>query len=104
MKANPSEFEKKSYNLGYCNQAAFYLKYARQERIKAEFFSILAQEKDNPYLAVSYAYGCETLDAADEENSKLLLQIAKCAKDGIWPGYTNKTEIMCRPYWGMTSE
>lgn len=100
----PSDFERHAYNLGYCNQAAFYLKFARQAGLGVEFFSLVVQEKDAPYLVQPYIYGFETIDKAAEENQKLLTKIAECAASGKWPGYSNRRLPLFRPYWGLKDD
>lgn len=100
----PSNFERHAYNLGYDTQAAFYLDIAQQSKLNAEFYSLIVQETSEPYLCQSYAYGFETIDQARQEKRELLNMIAKCAKDKHWPGYSQKTELITRPWWTMGEE
>lgn len=96
-----SAWTKHASNLGYENQAAFYLKLCKLAGVRADSYCVVAQETKPPYLCQSYFYGFETIEYCMKENETTLTEIAEsCAKDEF-KGYSDKIEVLRRPHWKM---
>ena len=96
--ANPDEFGRTAYNLGYFISAAMYCdiwKKATGEEVEFVFVNV---EKTPPYLV-----SVTTLSAEDLELGRQLIEraraiYAECSESGRWPGYQNITEVRL-PFW-----
>jgi PDDEXK-like domain of unknown function (DUF3799) len=99
-----SKFEKNANSYGYENQGAFYMYVAKLAKIKASFFSILAQEKEAPYVMCPYVYEPETLQEATDENAISLARIYDAIKMQKFPGYSDKPVVLARPEYARTGK
>jgi len=92
-------FERSAYNFGYYNQAAFYIDAAREHEINAEFYTIIAAEKEPPWAVAVYHIRDEAIDAGRKELLPLLEKWAECEKNDHWPGYSDEAiDITLPPY------
>lgn len=92
-----SRFEINSNNMGYENQAAFYLYLASLSGINAKYYAVLAQEKKPPYVPCPYVYGFETLEEATEENRETMNRICDAIHANSFPGYSEQPVVLARP-------
>lgn len=86
--ANPEQFGRHAYNLGYYRRAAFYL-----EGIKAitgetpPHYWFVNQEIEAPFLPSVVELDWQALEAGHAENEKAADLFARCLDTGDWPGY-----------------
>lgn len=86
--ANPRAFAKRAYDLGYFQQAAWYLDGVEATTgRRPEHFWFVVQQKDLPHLVTV----CQLDEAAIEWgrllNRKAVEVFARCLERGEWPGY-----------------
>ena len=85
--ASPRSFTRSIWSYGYYIQAAHYLQGARALGIPAEFFTIIAVEKEPPYCVAVYHIRGEAVEAGLRELKPLLEIYAHCEESGVWPGF-----------------
>jgi len=95
----PGTFGYDAAKFGYDRQAAFYLEALGQAGVPADYFLILAVEKDAPYSVVPYLVGHENLEAARGEFLEALRTFRQCRQDGRWPHYTESIVALDLPSW-----
>lgn len=89
--ANPNDFARKAYGLGYHQQAAWYLDAA--EAVLGERpgqFWFVVQDKSAPFLCSVVAFDAEAIAAGRELNRRAIRQFAECLDKDEWPGYRNE--------------
>lgn len=92
-----SKFERNANELGYENQAAFYLWLCKQVGDPQKYYAVVAQEKQAPFIPCPYVYGFETVEEADEENRILINRIKDQIQLGKFPGYSDVPVVLARP-------
>lgn len=107
--ANPRDFARKAYGLGYHQQAAWYLDAA--EAVLGERpsqFWFVVQDKSAPFLCSVAAFDSEALAAGRELNRRAIRQFADCLSTDQWPGYRNEATpdrdtafILSLPAWAQ---
>lgn len=97
-----SKFERRSNELGYENQAAFYLFLGELLKANWTYFAVVAQEKKRPFVPCPYVYGFETVEEAARENRELLNRLKDAYLTGKFPGYADKPVVLARPSYARS--
>jgi len=97
--ASPERFTKAVYEYGYYMQAAMYLEGAKTLGLDAEWFTIIAAEKEPPYAVAVYRVRDDAIYAGSEEIRPLLETWAECEATGNWPGYPTEAVDISLPPW-----
>lgn len=107
--ANPVDFARKAFNLGYHQQAAWYLDAV--ELVTGERpgkFWFVAQDKSAPYLCSVSSFDEDAIIAGREQNRKAIRRFADCLEKNNWPGYRNDATphkdsafILTLPVWAQ---
>jgi hypothetical protein len=99
--ASPIEFEKVVYNLGYFQQAAWYIDGFKAATGEETDLQLVVTESEPPHLTAVYAIDDDALDAGRSLNRELLGQYASCLRSGVWTGYGPGDKPMCTgiPAW-----
>lgn len=104
MSANPVEFMRLAYNHGY------YLKMALQRDLFIKAYPdekrpvvvrLLAQEKKEPYLPLTFRMNNEQLKIGRIQYMSVIHQFAVCQERNEWPSYANGEPEVCldTPDW-----
>lgn len=90
--AREDDFLRSIYKYGYFMQAAIYR--AGWEALKGRTaeFTILAVEKEPPFVPADFPLGPMTMEAGRLAFRSALRTCIECRKSGYWPGYRNKNE------------
>lgn len=89
--ANPTDFARKAYGMGYHQQAAWYLDAAEAVLgTPPSQFWFVVQDKGAPFLCSVAAFDSEALAAGRELNRKAIRQFTECLEKDEWPGYRNE--------------
>jgi len=86
--ANPDDFARSAWGLGYFQQAAWYLdgwEALTGERPRA--FWLVAQAKAAPHLVTVHTFDEDALAHGRRLNRNALRVFARCLETGRWPGY-----------------
>lgn len=91
MSANPTEFPRLAFNLGY------YLKMALQRDLFVKCFEetrpvvvrLLAQEKKEPYLPMAYRMSDDQLKIGRAQYMSVVHTFSMCEANDVWPSYNN---------------
>lgn len=107
--ANPRDFAKKAYGLGYHQQAAWYLdgvEAATGVRPRTMWFVV--QDKSAPYLCSVVAFNPDAIDAGRQKNREAIRTFARCLERNDWPGYrqegnpdSDSAFILTLPVWAQ---
>lgn len=100
VNADPREFPKAGYNLGYYQSAAHYqdgILTATGELLPFVFVNV---EKSPPYLVSVVEYDDVALDYGRQMNDRAKRIYRECAETGRWPGYP-AAEPISLPMFGM---
>lgn len=91
--ANPDQFGRHAYNLGYHRRAAWYL-----DGVKAVFgrepnhYWFVNQEIKAPYLTAVVELDTDALDAGRSENARAADLFARSLETARWPGYRHRDD------------
>lgn len=107
--ANPSEFARKAYGLGYHMQAAWYLDAV--EALTGERpgqFWFVVQDKSFPFLCSVATFDDDAIAAGRILNRAAVRKFAACVEKDEWPGYRQETTpekdtafILTLPAWAQ---
>jgi PDDEXK-like domain of unknown function (DUF3799) len=97
--ASPSGFARSVANYRYHIQAAFYTDVMAADGFPIESFVFIAVEKTPPYLVGVYVLDTEALDIGREEYQRDLALYRECMEIGIWPGLSERLELITLPRW-----
>ena len=97
--AYPSDFERDAWNMGYCQQIAFYADGTRAATGLNEDFVVPVVENEPPYAVAVYHPSDEFLAVGRVEYRRLLRQYARCVQSGVWPGYDQNVQHLGLPLW-----
>jgi hypothetical protein len=100
VNADPKEFGRTAYNLGYEQSAAHYTDgvfHATGERLP---FIFVLVEKTAPYLVSVVQLDDDALTAGRALNDRAKRIYTDCNETGIWPGYESNAPITL-PWWGI---
>ncbi|MEK6880139.1 MAG: hypothetical protein AABY22_11045, partial [Nanoarchaeota archaeon] len=62
----------------------------------------IAIESEPPYEVAVYRLMEAAIEYGELEIRNLLLEIAKCQKTGIWPGYADEVQDIALPPWAWS--
>ena len=88
--ANPKEFARRAFALGYHQQAAWYLDVlnAATGEVRNDFWFVV-QAKVAPYLVTVARFDDNAIEAGRALNRKAIDAFKRCVDTGVWPGYRN---------------
>lgn len=89
--ANPDNFGRHAYNMGYHRRAAWYME--GMEAIfgrRPDHYWFVSQEIKSPYLTAVCELDWQALEAGQDENNHAAAIFAECMKSGDWPGYRDR--------------
>jgi hypothetical protein len=91
---------------GYHHQAEWYSRgYAEASGVPVAGFVFAFVENEFPFAAAVYELDIEAYEIAARENRETLDALARCRRDGQWPGYPPDVENVGLPRWaGGTGE
>lgn len=90
VSAQPDEFQKNAYRLGYHRQAAWFEDAYRHTLGEPKGFKFIVVEKTAPYCVMVYIADDFSKEIAAIENRKLLNTYHECKESGNWYGYDGK--------------
>lgn len=97
--ASPSGFGRQAWNLGYLQQAAWYVDGWHALTGETLPWVWLVVEKSRPHLVAHYWASHEQLAYGRAQNEEALRIYAECASAGRWPGYSPEIEPLTLPRW-----
>lgn len=97
--ANPGDFARDAWNLGYLGQAAFYSDAVKAATGVERAFYFLAVEKTAPYVVTPFVVTDELLEIGREFYMGLLARLALCERENRWPGYVDGVTALEVPRW-----
>lgn len=88
--ANPEQFGRHAYNLGYHRRAAWYLDgYAKITGRMPAHYWFVNQEITPPYLTSVVELDMSAIEAGRMENDRAAERFARCLTRDHWPGYND---------------
>lgn len=99
--ASPRAMQRFIYAYGTYLQAAHYMIGAKQLGVDADYFVLIAVEKEPPYGIGIYNIRGDALMAGEEELAKLLRTWSECETEGQWPGYSELAVDVTLPSWAF---
>ncbi len=99
--ASPEAFAKAIANFGYHRQGDWYMHGVAANKVEAEHFIIIAQEKKPPYEVGIYRLQEEDLYLAHIEDDLLCQKYEECSSTGNWSGYSHNIENISLPQWAV---
>jgi hypothetical protein len=100
--AEPEAFARACADLGYHQQAAWYLDLVTALDLAGDerpAFVFVAQEKEPPYLVTVAEPDPVALRWARDRNEQAIDLFAACTASGEWPGYANDVVSLPLPAW-----
>jgi hypothetical protein len=97
--ASREEFMNSIWRYFYHGQGAHYLNGAHEIGVPADFFCVIAVEKEPPYAVAVYNLKGDTIAAGKDELKPLLETYARCVETDVWPGYEEKAVDIDLPKW-----
>lgn len=98
--ANPKVFQKSLVEYGYHRQAAMALDgLTKLTKKEYKFFTILAIEKDPPYLCCLYLLDQTVIEKGREEYNNAAEIYKNCLEKNEWPGYSQNIQDLYLPNW-----
>ncbi len=98
--ADPDQWQRLLFNLGYDMQAAFYCRGLKALGIsKKPTFRYIVQEVDEPFALCVMALAPSAMDLADHKVARALEIWRSCLKANQWPGYPDQTCYVEAPAW-----
>jgi len=86
--ADPEEFGRHAFNMGYHRRAAWYLEGAEEiTGARPDHYWFVNQETKAPYLPAVVELDEESINIGREENEKAAEIFSKCLASGEWYGY-----------------
>lgn len=102
--ASSEAFAKQCANLGYHEQAAFYLEGLNAIAPMERRFLHIAVEKVRPFCAAVYELQDDSINAGRFDFRTHLNQYAECLRTNVWPGYPSGITPLQIPFWAMKGE
>lgn len=107
--ANPADFARKAYGLGYHMQAAWYLDAVKAVAGEdAKNFWFVVQDKSAPYLCSVATFDADAIAAGRAKNREAIRMFARCIERNEWPGYRQESTpdrdtafILALPNWAQ---
>ena len=100
INADPREFGRTAYNLGYHQSAAHYQDGVKEATGELLLFVFVLVEKTAPYLVSVVQLDDEALEAGRALNDRAKTIYRACEATGLWLGYESNEPITL-PYWGI---
>jgi hypothetical protein len=100
VNADPREFGRTAYNLGYAQSAAHYTDGVQMATGEILPFIFVLVEKSAPYLVSVVQLDDDALTAGRALNERAKSIYRDCNETGIWPGYESNEPIKL-PWWGL---
>jgi hypothetical protein len=97
--ASPKSFQYSIKDYGYARQAAMNLRGANAAGLDATTFAFICAEKNPPFAVAIYEINAISLAIAEREINEALPRYAECERTGIWPGYSDRIEMISLPEW-----
>ena len=99
--ANPANFARKAYNLGYHRQVGFYLwaLEAAGWSLETTIALVVVVEKCPPHNVVVYQPTPEWIGWGQAEMDHALQRLKLCEESGNWPGYATSPVELEIPVW-----
>lgn len=92
--ANPENFGRHAYNLGYYRRAAWYLDgYKAITGTEPAHYWFVNQETKPPFLTSVTELDMTALEAGRQENERAVRLFAKCLEADHWPGYSDTRAV-----------
>jgi hypothetical protein len=103
--ADPAAFAKSAANLGYHQQAAFYLDgVAALDLAEDPAFLFVVQEKNPPFLVTTAQFDDEAIRVGRELNRRAIEMFRDCCEADVWPAYSQDVELISLPPWAARRE
>lgn len=103
--ASPKGFQKSLVNFRYYVQAAWYLDVVEMSTGKRpEGFLFVAVEKQRPFSTGVYVADEEMMKIGREHAMEDLRKIAKWKAEDVYPGYSDRAEMISLPKWMLPKE
>lgn len=96
--ANPDEWSRTLFNVGYDVQAAFYLRGLAALGHQATF-RFCVQETAAPYALSVVSLSDSALDLARSKVDYAIRTFGDCLRKGVWPGYSRAVAVAMAPSW-----
>lgn len=103
--ASPVEFARQVARMRYHLQAAYYtdgFEFASGAEVLA--FVFVAVEVDWPHAATAVMLDDAAIDQGRRDYRRNLNTYAQCRKTNVWPGYSDKIELVTLPRWAFDKE
>lgn len=98
--ANPEDLRREMVKWGYDQQADWYTDAVKALGIADEVaFLFVFQEKTPPFVVTVVQPDVVALRRGRARNRKAMDIYRGCVERGIWPGYTEKVEVLPLPHW-----
>jgi hypothetical protein len=98
--AEPKAFAKSVFNLGYHQQAAWYIDAVKALGLAEEIaFVFVVQEKTAPYPVTVCELDYDALRIGRILNQTALGIFSRCQATGVWPDYSDQVELISPPPW-----
>ena len=92
--ANPENFGRHAYNLGYHRRAAWYLDgYKAIMGQEPAHYWFVNQEVSEPFLTSVTELDMTAIEAGRQENERAVRMFAKCLEADHWPGYSDTRAV-----------
>lgn len=89
--ADPAQFGKHAYSMGYHRRAAWYLEgYRAIYGITPDHYWFCNQEVASPHLTSVVELDMQSLEAGQAENDRAAGIFERCLASGEWPGYRHR--------------
>ena len=105
LDASPKGFQRSLTNYRYFVQAAWYLDVVEMETgRRPEAFVFVAVEKQRPFNVGVYCADEQMIQVGKQHAREDLINIAKWKKAGVYPGYSDRAEMISLPKWMLPKE
>lgn len=105
LDASPKGFQRSMVNYRYYVQAAWYLDVVELATGKRpEAFLFVAVEKSRPFNTAVYVADEEMIKVGQEHARRDLDKIAEWQTSGVYPGYSDRAEMISLPKWMLPKE
>ena len=89
--ADPAQFGRHAYSMGYHRRAAWYLEgYRTIYGVEPEHYWFCNQEVNAPFLPSVIELDGQAIEAGQSENDRAAAVFDKCLSTGEWPGYRHR--------------
>ena len=97
--AHPEAFARKVAQMGYHQQAAWYLDAAAAVGARPTTFRFVVVESAPPYLTAVYDLAPSAIEWGRMLNAKAVELFQQCRAAGVWPGYPTEPQVIDLPSW-----